>query len=334
MHARTPARVAGSLLLLAVAGLGSAVAADTPQAWLERMVASAGQVSFRGTLVHMCGGKVDVVNVVHRVEDGRVTERVRALDADGREIIRNPEEVMCILPDQKTVMVDSGPAGGEHVDALLSPAASFAKVSRSNYRLQMLGKEHVAGQATEVIAIRPTDDLRYGYRLWLERNSAMPLKYELISETGEPLEQTLFTEIQFAQRIAAAEVEPTIVMDNFMWQREGARAPASAVAAGEGRWRVADMPAGFSLQTAESRTADADNGAMEHLVYSDGLAAVSIFIEADVADAEREPGRSEMGAVNAYTTLVDGYLVTAVGGVPIRTVEQMALSVERSAESH
>jgi len=324
------------LSLLVAAWIGTAGAADSPREWLERMVSASGQVSFRGTLVHMCGGKVDVVNIIHRVEEGRITERVKALDADGREIIRNPDEVMCILPDQQTVMVGSRQGADRHVDALLTPPPSFARVSGANYRLQMLGEEHVAGQATEVIAIRSTDNYRYGYRLWLDRQSAMALKYELIGADGTALEQTLFTEIEFSDRIARSEVQPTVAMDNFIWQRSGgsssgdAAEPASAVAgsATPGAWHATEMPAGFALVTTEIRSGDGGDAQLEHLVYSDGLASVSVFIEAEVNEAERQPGRSEMGAMNAYTTMVDGFLVTAVGAVPIRTARMIALSVE------
>jgi sigma-E factor negative regulatory protein RseB len=324
-----------TVALSLIAWLGAAAAADGPQQWLERMVGASGQVSFRGTLVHMCGGKVDVVEIVHRVEAGRVTERVRALDLDGREIIRNPEEVMCIMPDEQTVMVESGNAGGSHVDALLAPAPSFANIDQSNYRLQMLGRERVAGQPTEVIAIRPTDDLRYGYRLWLDRRRALPLKYELIGEDGAALEQTLFTEIEYVDDIRHAEVQPTIAMDNFVWQQGGQRrvggatdAPRADAVAVTG-WQARELPPGFALMAAESRSADGAAG-MDHLVYSDGLASVSVFIEADVDEAERTPGMSAVGAMNAYTTTVGEMLITAVGDVPMRTVRMIALSVDRA----
>ena len=190
MHVKRPSMHAGRcwFSLLLIAWIGTASAGDTPRAWLERMVSSSGQTNFRGTLVHMCSGKVDVVSIVHRVENGRVTERVKAIDADGREIIRSPDEVMCIMPDQEIVMVGPRNSMGQHADALLAPMPSFANVNPANYRLQMLGQEHVAGQLTEVIAIRPTDNFRFGYRLWLDRERAMPLKYELIGENGKALE--------------------------------------------------------------------------------------------------------------------------------------------------
>jgi sigma-E factor negative regulatory protein RseB len=313
----------------------AAVAAETPSGWLQRMVESAGQMNFRGTLVHMCGGKVDVVEIVRRVENGSVTERLKALDADGREIIRNADEVMCIMPDRETVTVDSRGGESDHADILLSPASSFARVNGANYRVQTLGEQRVAGRKTEVIAIRPTDDLRYGYRLWIDHEFAMPLKYELIGADGDVLEQTLFTEIEILDHITQAEVEPTILAQNFVWQRTEVRAAKSAEAApladesSSSEWQVNELPAGFVLTAAEIRSV-VDGAPMTHLVYSDGLASVSVFIEKDVGVEESRPGASHMGAVNGYTTVVDDWLVTAVGGVPVRAVMMIALSVERS----
>lgn len=322
------------LVLLIGAGLGAAVAADAPRDWLDRMANASGDVSFRGTLVHMCGGKVDIVEVVHRVRDGHVTERVKSLDADGREIIRNAEEVMCILPDQQTVLVGSQQAAG-HADRFLEASVGFANVNDTNYRLQTMEREHVAGRAAEVIAIRPIDDYRFGYRVWIDREHALPLKYELIDERGDAIEQTLYTQISFTEGIGKAEVEPTIVMDSFVWRHSGEDASAAATdssppaenSAARG-WHVDEMPSGFELVAVEH--GPAGGAGTRHFVYSDGLASVSVFIETESDESERQAGASEMGAMNAYTTMVDEYLVTAVGGVPLRTAMMIALSVART----
>jgi sigma-E factor negative regulatory protein RseB len=322
-----------SFTLLMLSGFAAAVAADTPRYWLDRMAGSSGQVSFRGTLVHMCGGKVDIVEVVHRVEDGSITERVKSLDADGREIIRDAGEVMCILPDQETVLVGSRLETG-HADRFLEASAGFANVNDSNYRLQSQEREYVAGRVTEVIMIRPIDTYRFGYRLWIDSEHALPLKYELLDDRGDAVEQTLYTQIDFSDSIRKAEVEPTTVMENFVWQQSGkvatvsADSPSLAEKAAAMGWRVNEMPPGFALVAVEAGPAE-DVGT-RHLVYSDGLASVSVFIEAECEESERQAGASEMGAMNAYTTMVDEYLVTAVGGVPLRTAMIMALSVVRT----
>ena len=85
------------------------------------------------------------------------------------------------------------------------------------------------------------------------------------------------------------------------------------------------IPSGFALLTVKSKYAPGADMPTEHLVYSDGLAWVSVFIEAGV---EQNPagGVSTMGAANAFTTSREGHLITAVGEVPVRTVELIALS--------
>jgi sigma-E factor negative regulatory protein RseB len=329
---RTVIRGAPSLLacvtVLWLSALTGVVgAADSPQSWLERMADAGGKYSFRGTLVHMCGEKVDVVHIVRRVEGGQVTERITALDTAGREIIRNPEEVMCILPDQKTVMVDRRNAGITRPADQITHMPSFASVNPAIYRLKILPSERIAGRDTQVIAVRPTDRYRYGYRLWLDATRALPLKYALMSESGRTLEQTLFTEIMFDEEVRRSDVEPTVAVDNFVWQRAEPTPPQAAGSIESGVWESDALPVGFELTMARSQLAGDSQSTMEHLVYSDGLASVSVFIEGGVTDADLQTGTSQVGATVAYTTIVDGYLVTAIGSVPLGTARMIALSV-------
>ena len=97
-------------------------------------------------------------------------------------------------------------------------------------------------------------------------------------------------------------------------------------------WRVDAVPAKFRLQAVRTQRSQATAAPIEHLVYSDGIATVSVFIEPGVAAAEQGQGQFPMGAANAYTTVNDGYLITAVGGVPVRTVEAISRSVRKSAD--
>jgi sigma-E factor negative regulatory protein RseB len=70
-------------------------------------------------------------------------------------------------------------------------------------------------------------------------------------------------------------------------------------------------------------------GDAEHMVFSDGMAMVSVYVEQALPGTRAFEGLSAMGAMNAYGALVDGYQVTVVGEVPPATVEMMATSVER-----
>jgi len=304
-------------------------AAQSADDWLERMVRADELFNYQGTLVHMCGDAMDIVQIVHRVDDGRVTERITARTSGGRQIIRNADEVMCILPDQNKVMVEHG-AASSPLAARIANFSSFSGLDSALYQTVLLGSDRVAEQETVVLAIRPIDEHRFGYRLWLDRRTALPLKFELVDAAGQGLEQGMFTEIRFSESIPAQAVEPTIATEAFEWQHSAVVAGVATAAAqspASPNWRVGSLPPGFELAHAESTQTDGAAGPMEQLVFSDGLATISVFIEADVADAPGIEGESHIGATHAMSTIIDGYLVTAMGGVPAGTVRMVALSV-------
>jgi sigma-E factor negative regulatory protein RseB len=153
----------------------------------------------------------------------------------------------------------------------------------------------------------------------------MPLKTEVLNEAGEVVERLAFTNIILPAHIPKSAVQPSRAMNSFA-RRSWDAARKAEEPAGDPGWTVAKLPPGFHL-TAQSAEASSGGGvALQHLVYSDGLATVSVFIDSAVAAAEQAEGLSQVGAANVYTTTTQGRLVTAMGEVPARTVEQIALS--------
>jgi sigma-E factor negative regulatory protein RseB len=309
-------------------------AAESPRDWLERMDNANGKYNFQGTLVHMCDGTMDIVRIVHRVDDGQVTERITSKASGGRQVIRNADEVMCILPDQKKVMVERRGSESSPIGTQIANFPSFSNISELHYEVMMLSPDRVAEHDTVVLAIRPTDEYRYGYRLWLDQRTALPLKFELVDTKGNGLEQGVFTDIQFSESISARDVEPTIATDEFEWQRsDTVNASMSDVVEGSSassaapKWRATRLPPGFKLAFAEVKFIDGDSVPMEQLVYSDGLATISVFIEASGEDDPEMDGMSNIGATHAFSITKNGYLITAMGGVPPDTARMVAMSV-------
>jgi len=321
------------ILCMALSWTSNAVA-QSPHDWLERMDSANGKYNFQGTLVHMCDGTMDIVRIVHRVNDGQVTERITSKAAGGRQIIRNADEVMCILPDQKKVMVERRGTEASPIGAQISNFPSFSNISELHYEVMMLGQDRVAEHDTVILAIRPTDEHRYGYRLWLDQRTALPLKFELVDTKGNGLEQGVFTDIQFSESISARDVEPTIATDEFEWQRSDAVSASmpgtlqgSAASPVASKWRATMLPPGFKLAFAETKISAGDALPMKQLVYSDGLATISVFIEASGEGDTEMDGMSNIGATHAFSTTRNGYLITAMGGVPPATARMVAMSI-------
>ncbi len=303
-------------------------ASDGPRDWLKRMDHAVEYLNYEGTLVHMHAGRADTYQIYHRVADGAVTERLVALDGAGREIIRNQDEVTCIFPDQQSVVVEKRRERDSGQSPLRASLPTYSQSGERYYQFSMVRSERVAGRDARLVAIRPKDNYRYGYRLWLDEATAMPLKSQLRSEeTGNYVEEILFANISLPERVSADRVRSSLVTDEFSWLRAENSTPSMRKESVDAHWRAMELPPGFMLAAAKLELLTDAASPRHHIVYTDGLATVSVFIDVTVAASEQAEGVSKIGTANAYSTMHDGWLVTAVGQVPLRTVQMISLSV-------
>jgi sigma-E factor negative regulatory protein RseB len=331
-HWLVPCALVGVLL-----GSGSqARGSDDPREWLGRMNRALTTRNYDGTFFHISGGRVETMRIVHRVRSGRVTERLQSLDGSGREFVRANDELTCYLPDQHTVIVEPRQDRGPFLGSL----PQFDSSVSDFYRIEALPAAHILGRAARVIAVNPKDQFRFGYRLWLDEKTAMPLKTQLCDSRGGVLEQIFFARLDMPDSIPDSDLAPTVRTDGMRWVRQGP-APDNASAA-LAAYRASQLPPGFRLTVQGAQTLGDASAPASHLVYSDGLATVSVFVEEQrtsdsaVAAAPDSPaqaplqGLARVGAGYAFSTIVQGHQVTAVGEVPAQTVEFIAHSVKIS----
>ncbi len=304
--------------------------AEAPSAWLDRMAYAVEYLNYEGTLVHVSGGQADVTRIVHRVDDGKVSERVVALDGASREIIRDDGDTTCILPDQQAVLVERRSANAGEANPLRQRFNARTQFDAQWYRTSIGGTDRLAGRQAREIVIRALDEFRYGYRVWLDVATAMPLKIQLTDEAGAVAEEIMFASIELPERIAAEAVRHAPLPSSFTWHRAEQHESLSG-AAEDPVWTAGTLPPGFRLVRAEQKSGEGSVASFRHLIFSDGAAVVSIFIETGVAASEQAEGLVRIGAANAYMTTHDGFMVTAVGEVPARTAEAIARAIRQRA---
>jgi len=333
---------AGWLIPCAVVGALLAAApqrsrgADDPRDWLEKMNQALATRNYDGTFFHVSEGRIETMRIVHRVRAGRVTERLQSLDGSGREFVRNNDELTCYLPDQHTILVEPKPDRGPFLGSL----PQFGADVNEFYRIESLPDTRVLGRPVRVIAVNPKDQFRFGYRLWLDEKTAMPLKTQLCDSRGQVIEQILFARLDMPDAIADSDLVPAVRTEGMRWVRQGPSHDNASAALSA--YRASELPPGFHLTVQGAQTIGEATVPASHLVYSDGLATVSVFVEAqpeavpgaDAASAApAEPpveGLARVGSGFAYSTVVQGHQVTAVGEVPAQTVEFIAHSVKSS----
>jgi len=326
-----PCAVVG-VLLTTVAPV--ALAGDAAREWLQRMNRALASRNYEGTFFHLSDGRVETMRIVHRVQGGQVTERLMSLDGSGREFVRNGDSLTCYLPDQRTVLVEPRQEHGPFLGSL----PQFADDVSEYYRIEALGEAHVLGHAAQQIVVTPKDQYRFGYRLWLDQKTAMPLKTQLCDSRGQVIEQILFARLDMPESIPDTELAPAVQPQGMRWVRQGPARDSTSSALSA--YRASELPPGFHLTISGAQTLGGATVPAAHLVYSDGLATVSVFVEAQVparadgADAKPSPapeppmeGLARLGSGFAYSTVIQGHQVTAVGEVPAQTVETIAHSV-------
>lgn len=318
-----PGRSYGQLAVIALAGialLSGLALADTPppRQWLDRMSDAVQGTNYEGTVVRVRNGKTEALKVVHLIENGVIHEKIIAQEGDGVEIIRNGNEVHCILPERRSVLVEEWDNQSTLFSTLPSSDVSFG----SEYDVAIVREERVAGRSAVLLAIRPHDGYRYGHRIWLDTETAFPLQTQLISETGDAIELVKFADIEFDSDIQASALAPSYSTDTFTWIDHPRHAPTLSV---ESDWRADDLPPGFKVVSVHAEEMPGNDELVTHLLYSDGIANVSVFIAAQTG--ANIGGKSKFGSANSFSIASGDRVVTAVGEVPARTVEQIARSM-------
>ncbi|HEY0683657.1 MAG TPA: MucB/RseB C-terminal domain-containing protein [Steroidobacter sp.] len=310
--------------LLAAMLVSTAHAGDREaRQWLERMSEALATRNYEGRFFHLRDSRSEAMRIYHRVDKGKVTERLVSLDGSGREIVRNQTEVICYLPDRRTVLVEKRTDDS----TLLAAVPAYNEELEAHYNIERGPFTKALGRRTQVINVTPRDQFRYGYRLWLDDETAMPLKSQLCDREGRVIEQILFAELNFRDRIPADSLKASITGEGFRWIRQDAQ---PQLAAGQvGGWGVIRLPAGFRLTAWRIQLIAGSSVPVQHLVYSDGLASVSVFIEPRNPQAEPIKGLAKVGAAFAFSRAVDDHQVTAVGEVPPVTLEAIAAGVTK-----
>ena len=302
--------------------------------WLETMAFAAHQLDYSGTFVYQFGSHVETSRITHVTDADGEHGRLESLDGTRREVVRHNGTVWCYVGDDK--VKTEGRSAEKEFPALLPDRVSLSIINK-NYVVRQGGEARVAGFHAHVILFQPKDNLRYGRRMWAESNSGLLLKTEVLDEHGATVEQYAFTQLTMD-----GNIDRTWITPDKMAQDKPGTAPAAArqhdaarkaaAASAPSGWQVDAVPEGFGKIAELKRPIHDRSGTAIQMVYSDGLASISVFIEENDNDEDDHPGLTSQGAIQIYSKLLDGHKVTVVGEVPPQTVIQVGDSVRFAGE--
>jgi sigma-E factor negative regulatory protein RseB len=284
---------------------------------LKKMSAADDRLNYQGVFVLRKSDKLTSMRVEHGRDERGVWESIESLNGEARKVVRVNDEVTSIYLDRNVVTVSQAKD-----KASLHPTlpGNLDKLE-AYYRISRLDDDRIADHSAVVLDVVPNDSFRYGYRYWLDTNTGVLLKCDLLNERSEVVEQMMFTTLEYLPE-APASAFAEIDTKGFEQQRLG----KGRVAVNNADWHVTGLPEGFMLT--QSSVRKTGNTQSLHLMYSDGLASVSVFVEQGKNSLHQLDGASSMGALNAYGRQVGDHSVTVMGEVPASTVMQIAQSTK------
>ncbi len=294
-----------------------------PYAWaenqgidlLKKMNHAVNNVNYDGVFLHIDDKHIHTMRVIHKIQNGAVRERLYSLNGVPREVIRDPERVLCILPEKK--MGHAGLRSNKETGFPGFMVNNLAGLS-NNYLISTEGVDRIADRPVTRLQILPRDGFRYGYELWADQDSGLLLRSALIDNVENVIEQYMFAMIEIGGEIPDSALLPKTNKNTLEWHNS--KRPPVNTPLKDSNWQFSTLPEGYRLVNILQQSIPMESKQIEHMILSDGLAGVSVFIE-KMSSPTSEIGLDQMGAVHSYTQVIDGYLITTIGEVPAAAIK-------------
>jgi sigma-E factor negative regulatory protein RseB len=294
-------------------------------ALLDRMSDSMRSKNYTGVFVYRHKEKVETLKIIHRQTEKGIDERLITLSGKPREIIRDDRKVTCIWPEKRLVLLDKNRRKSRFPGII----PENLKRLPDHYSITLNDRsERIAGRLSHVVDVSPKDQYRYGYRLWIDRDSHLLIRSDLLDEKDKAVEQVMFTELKVYKSLPDDLFESEYLQEGYQWKEIDKVEDTKPEQVSD--WQVKLLPPGFFLQSFNQRKKPELSIPIEHMVYSDGMASVSVFIEPKYNNEHDKlvSGNSRRGALSIYGRSLGDFHVTVLGEVPQSTAKLIAESIQ------
>ncbi|MCP5245317.1 MAG: MucB/RseB C-terminal domain-containing protein [Burkholderiales bacterium] len=284
--------------------------------WLQKIAAAPRQFNFRGTFVYSADGHMETSQITHRVDRKGEHEKIEVLDGMARIVYRNNDEMKCYMPNSKKIYTEKRWFRKFFPDLLPQPSEKI----KQYYSIVIDKQVRIAGYDTQVIKLLPKDNLRYGYKFWVHIDSGLLLKAAVIDRKNT-VEQFAFAQIEIGNEIEENLLDPELMQSSLDWKT--INLSTIVLEDGELAWQLSELPVGFKKIAEMRRNLDGKSMVVDHIVLTDELATVSVFVEPIKENSSSPiPGfYSSRGAINIYVRELNNNKITTVGEVPLNTIK-------------
>ncbi len=315
-------KVSITLLLLVTANSVKAMP-DEAREWVTRMLQAGQSLNYKGNMIGIRGSNVELMGIVHKIDANGEQERIYSLNGIPREIIRKSGELICYLPDKSM-----GLQGKLFQDQRFFPAFTDREIAKLDdyYSFELGQVDRIVNREAQMIKIQPKDEFRYGYQLWIDKETGLLLQSACVDHAGTALERYMFTKVEIDVPIDDAELEPSeAAKSGLNWIQVESPEPKDN---SEMTCKLENLPVGFELVHSMVKPATDKQQMMSQYVFSDGLSNFSLFVEHMYnPDDMKMEGPYQLGIVNVYSRVMGDNRITMMGEIPQITAKTVAMAV-------
>lgn len=302
--------MAGSLLFSA-----NASADVTSGALLQQMNLASQSLNYELSFVSINKQGVESLRYRHARLENQPLAQLLQMDGPRREVVQRGSEISYFEPGLEPFTL----TGDYIVDSLPSLVYTDFKRLAAFYDFISVGRTRIADRLCEVIRVVARDGTRYSYIVWLDAETKLPMRVDLLDRDGETLEQF---------RVVAFNVNDR-VGSNMESLAKASLPPLLSVPAGEKidfNWSATWLPQGFSEVSSSRRKLPTIDMLVESRLFSDGLFSFSINVNRANQNSSDQMLRT--GRRTVSTTVRDNAEITVVGELPPQTAKRIADSLK------
>ncbi len=293
-------------------------ALDDPWIVLQKTAFAARELNYQGIFVYQNGNQMRSVQITHMNHGGHELTRNIVMDGQPREVLSQGSDIVIYNAQNDKVVIEK--RRGQNLFPAMFPTNLDAL--KASYEAKFGVVERVAGRDAQVVELVPNDSFRYGYRVWADTEFGLLLKMILTSSSNEILEQIGFTQLSMMNTRDIDWFQPKIDASKSYVMED-----AAEVNHVTDNWVIANLPPGYRKIDHIMIAVPGKSVPVNQLIFSDGIASVSLFIEPIIKGTRPKMGHKQVGSTHICANVVDGYQVVVVGEVPAETVRQISRAV-------
>ena len=303
----------------------------SPAAWseeasaevlLDKMKTAFNSLNYDLSYVELEKGRITPMRYSHGVVDGVSTGHLLSLNGNPREYLRRGDVTSFFESEQQSYSLKS-----VNIPGLLFKlmTTELTDVEKNSYEAVFVGgRSRITGRVSQVVRVVPKDKFRFGYLLWIDMKTSLPLRIDMIQNNGEVVYQIMAVSLyQFPSVTPWIDQMSKTKMPTILPMRQSSEIKAS-------EWNCTWLPSGFSMISSNKHQVAGIGQEVSYLQFSDGLVDVSVYINTDPESGSLAQGLGVSGQISLQSKITDDVEIVVVGEIPVITAKRIADSVIRN----